>query len=68
MKRYKVTITIGGDGYGNKCCGEMDCDDQPCTSCGAFDDYEEDGPMDLEDQLERALDAAFPAAKEVRHE
>lgn len=26
-------------------------------------DYEEDGPMDLEDQLDVALDAAFPTAK-----
>jgi hypothetical protein len=26
----------------------------------AFDDYEEDGPMDLEDQLENALNKAFP--------
>ena len=26
-----------------------------------WDDHEEDGPMDLEDQLERALDRAFPA-------
>jgi hypothetical protein len=26
----------------------------------AFARYEEDGPMDLEDQLEHALDAAFP--------
>jgi hypothetical protein len=25
-----------------------------------WDDYEEDGPMDLEDQLECALDRAFP--------
>lgn len=24
-----------------------------------WDDYEEDGPMDLEDQLESALDRAF---------
>lgn len=30
-----------------------------CPSCDeeAWDDYEEDGPMDLEDQLERALSA-----------
>lgn len=25
-----------------------------------WDDYEEDGPMDLEDQLDKALDKAFP--------
>lgn len=30
-----------------------------------FDQYEEDGPMDLEDQLEAALDRAFPAHKEI---
>ena len=29
----------------------------------AFDDYEEDGPLDLEDQLERALDRAFPSPR-----
>jgi hypothetical protein len=29
-----------------------------------WDQYEEDGPLDLEDQLENALDRAFPAAKE----
>jgi hypothetical protein len=36
-----VTIQIGGDGYGDKCCGVMDCDDQPCTSCGEFETPEE---------------------------
>ena len=25
-----------------------------------WDEYEEDGPLDLEDVLERALDRAFP--------
>lgn len=31
-----------------------------CPSCDeeAWDDYEEDGPMDLEDQLDAALDRA----------
>lgn len=34
-----------------------------CPWCDeeAFDDYEENGPMDLEDQLESALNKAFPA-------
>lgn len=27
-----------------------------------WDDYEEDGPLDLEDQLENALDRAFPSS------
>jgi hypothetical protein len=27
-------------------------------SVGEWDDYEEDGPLDLEDQLERAMDRA----------
>jgi ribosomal protein L37AE/L43A len=34
-----------------------------CEICGWEDEfaaYEEDGPQDLEDQLERALDRAFP--------
>lgn len=29
----------------------------------AWDDYEEDGPMDLEDQLDAALDRAFGKKK-----
>lgn len=43
----------------------------PCRACSGFgmiededvdewDEYEEDGPMDLEDQLDRALDKSFP--------
>jgi hypothetical protein len=28
-----VTATIGGDGYGDRCCALMDCDDQPCPEC-----------------------------------
>jgi hypothetical protein len=28
-----------------------------------WDEYEEDGPQDLEDLLERALDRALPAPK-----
>jgi hypothetical protein len=27
------SVTIGGDGYGDRCCGTMDCDDQPCGFC-----------------------------------
>ena len=34
-----------------------------CWESEGLEALEEDGPMDLEDQLERALDAAFPAAK-----
>jgi hypothetical protein len=30
-------ISYGGDGYGDKCCGLADADDQTCPSC---DDYE----------------------------
>lgn len=42
-----------------------------CPHCNGtghvlFDELaDEDGPLDLEDQLERALDQAFPSAKEV---
>lgn len=28
----EVSVTIGGDGYGGKCCGEMDCEG-PCPDC-----------------------------------
>lgn len=28
-----VTIQYGGDGYGDKCCGLADADDQPCPEC-----------------------------------
>lgn len=56
--------TIGGDGYGGKCCGEMDvegtCDWCDGTGKVLIEDADEDGPLDLEDQLERALDKAFP--------
>ncbi len=34
-----------------------------CADEEQMDGIEEDGPMDLEDQLDVALDAAFPAAK-----
>jgi hypothetical protein len=36
-----------------------------CTVCDEeqWDNLDEDGPMDLEDQLDAALDAAFPTAK-----
>jgi hypothetical protein len=43
--------SIYGDIYGLYC-------------LGCFDDLEEDGPMDLEDQLDKALDKAFPASRE----
>jgi hypothetical protein len=33
----------------------------------SFDEYEEDGPMDLEDQLECALDKAFPVREGEKH-
>lgn len=55
------STTIGGDGYGGKCCGEMDVEG-PCDWCDGTGQIliDEDGPLDLEDQLDRALDAAFP--------
>lgn len=28
-----VTRQYGGDGYGDRCCGLADADDQPCTAC-----------------------------------
>jgi hypothetical protein len=45
--------------------GGFRCRGCSCPWCDeeAFDDYEEDGSMDLEDQLESALNAAFPSAK-----
>lgn len=45
--------------------GTWRCRGCDCTYCieDEMDDYEEGGPMDLEDQLDRALDAAFPSAK-----
>lgn len=44
------------------------CNLADCVACNewngsAWERYEEDGPMDLEDQLEVALDAAFTAQK-----
>ena len=43
--------------------GTQFCRGCSCPGCDeeALDDYEEDGPMDLEDQLESALNAAFPS-------
>jgi hypothetical protein len=32
-----ITIQYGGDGYGDKCCGLADADDQPCPSCDDYD-------------------------------
>jgi hypothetical protein len=42
------------------------CNLADCVACNEWagrqwEDYEEDGPMDLEDQLENALNKAFPA-------
>ena len=28
-----VTISYGGDGYGNRCAAMVDADDQPCGDC-----------------------------------
>lgn len=28
-----VTISYGGDGYGNRCAAMADADDQPCPDC-----------------------------------
>ena len=50
------------------CFGGTLPDDVCSTACfenGALDDTEEDGPLDLEDQLDRALDAEFPRQREV---
>lgn len=41
----------------------LECEHFPEPVPDEWDDYEEDGPLDLEDQLENALDRAFPAAK-----
>jgi hypothetical protein len=38
-------------------------DQLPSPDEEAWDDYEEDGPMDLENQLDAALDRAFGATK-----
>lgn len=54
------TITIGGDGYGDKCCGTMDCDDQPCTSC---DDYPTPTEERLEAEIERDMKQAQAQVK-----
>jgi hypothetical protein len=45
------------------------CKGGSCPECedGSFDEYEEDGPMDLEDQLECALDKAFPVREGEKH-
>lgn len=52
-------------------CAPWDCDVRDGFDLGddseepdEWDDYEEDGPLDLEDQLERALDIAFPVTKQ----
>ena len=56
-----------------KTCKKHGC--ETCRGCScpwcdeeSFHDYEEDGPMDLEDQLESALNAAFPSTSGVPHE
>ena len=33
-----------------------------------WDDYEEDGPLDLEEQLDRALERAFPLNQVPNHD
>jgi hypothetical protein len=54
------TITIGGDGYGDKCCGTMDCDDQPCQSC---DDYPTPAEEKLQAEMARDCERAIKQAK-----
>lgn len=31
--RRFITISYGGDGYGNRCAALADADDQPCPDC-----------------------------------
>lgn len=56
------------------CCNGRDCGcygamlpanicSTQCYENEAWNEREEDGPLDLEDQLENALDRAFPSAK-----
>lgn len=33
-----VNVTIGGDGYGGRCCGEMDCE-ADCPECEEWADF-----------------------------
>lgn len=66
MTSFRECITCWGSGRYDG------AEPRPCPSCKGFgmieddgemdewDDYEEDGPMDLEDQLESALNRAFP--------
>jgi len=42
------------------CQDERDGDPEAIPEMTEWDLYEEDGPMDLEDSLEAALDRAFP--------
>lgn len=48
--------------------GVQFCRGCACPYCAeeAWDDYEEDGPMDLEDQLENALDRGGLGKTEVQ--
>ena len=50
-----------GKHKGVKFCRGCSC---PYCTEEAYDDYEEDGPMDLEDQLDSALNKALPIQKE----
>lgn len=48
------------------CADERDGDHEAPPDMTEWDEYEEDGPLDLEDQLEHALDRSFPTFKETR--
>jgi hypothetical protein len=50
--------------HGTDYCKGCSC---PVCEDESFDEYEEDGPMDLEDQLECALDKAFPVREGEKH-
>jgi hypothetical protein len=47
---------------GERCTEKEDCE---CSDCLAWNDYEEDGVVNLEDQLDASLERAFGGKREI---
>jgi hypothetical protein len=61
----KISYTIGGDGYGGKCCGEMDVEgEEPCEFCG---DYLSPAEERLAAEIEQSFQTAANQVKVWDH-